>query len=86
MHLRAPSPEAQSCDSTYKHRLVDKAREQYSRDSERSPNVETGAVFALRPLTLTGAEKDVEFAAEVSLFQHDKAVIPDPFSLTKQAD
>jgi hypothetical protein len=46
---------------------VDRARERHSRDSERSPSVETGAVPAGHPPALTDADEDVEFEAEISL-------------------
>ena len=78
MRLHGPSPEAQRRDSTCRHRPVDRAREQHSRDSERSPNVETGAASAGHPPAPTDGEKDVEFEAEISPFQDYKADIPDP--------
>ena len=78
MLLHGPSPEAQRRDSTCRHRPVDRAREPHSRDSERSPNVETGAASAGHPPAPTDGEKDVEFEAEISPFQDYKADIRDP--------
>jgi uncharacterized sporulation protein YeaH/YhbH (DUF444 family) len=77
MHLRAPSPEVQHRGSTCRHRPADRARERHARDSERSPNEETGVASAGRLQALTDAEKDGEFEAEVSLFEDDNADIPE---------
>src|ERR1700730_4060292 len=78
MHLRGSLLEGQHRDSTCRHRPADRARERHSRDSEQSPNVETGAAFAGRPQALTDAARDAEFEAEISPFQDDNADILDP--------
>lgn len=78
MHLRAPSPEVQHRDSGYRHRPADRATERHSRDSERSPNVETGTASAGRLQVLMDAKRDAEFEAEVSLLEDHNADIPQP--------
>ena|SRR5580692_5917297 len=78
MHLRAPSPEVQHRDSAYRLRPADRATERPSRDSERSPNVETGAASAGRLQALMDAKRDAEFEAEISLFEDHNADIPEP--------
>ncbi len=78
MHLRAPSPEVQYRDSAYRLRPADRARERHSRDSERSPNVETGAASVGRLQALMDAKRDAEFEAEISLFEDHNADIPEP--------
>src|SRR5580700_6324461 len=79
MHLRAPSPEVQRRDSAYRLRPAGRARERHSRDSERSPNVETGAVSVGRLQALMDAKRDAEFEAEISLFEDHNADIPRSF-------
>ena len=78
MHLRAPSPEVQRHDSAYRLRPAGRARERHSRDSERSPKVETGAVSVGRLQGLMDAKRDAEFEAEISLFEDHNADTPDP--------
>jgi len=78
MHLRAPSPEVQHRDSAYRLRPADRARERHSRDSERSPNVETGAVSVGRLQALMDAKRDAELEAEISRFEDHSADTPDP--------
>jgi hypothetical protein len=83
MHLRAPSPEVQHRDSAYRLRRVGRARERHSRDSERSPNVETGAVSVGRPQALVDAKRGAEFEAEISLFEDHNADIPGLTQITQ---
>ena len=78
MHHRAPSPEVQRRDSAYRLRPAGRARERHSRDTERSPNVETGAVSVGRLQGLMEAKRDAEFEAEISLLEDHNADIPDP--------
>ena len=82
MHLRAPSPGVQRRGSAYRLRPAGRARERHSRDSERSPNVETGAVSVGRLQALMDAERDAGFEGEISLCEDHNADIPapDPFT------
>lgn|SRR5450432_10191 len=78
MHLRAPLPEVQNRDSAHRLRPADRARERHSRDSERSPSVETGVASVGRLQASMDAKRDAKFEAEISLFEDHNADVPEP--------